>query len=327
MKKLRVIYLVYIAAIALSLVGSYANAQEASNGKVLITGSRFTYPLVEKWISEFKKQYPNVPVRILPRGSASADSGNLIINAHKLQKEEIKTNYTVINIGRYAILPVANAKNQLYVNDYSKNGISPKEIKALYFQEYDAFESTEEKKDKKKKDVHEPLLYTREQKACAPTAFSNFYGLKQENLKGKGILGDDKHLINAIKQDTNGITYNVLGYIYNTNTRKVNDGIAVLPIDQNNNNKLDENENIFADLDNVISKIETGDQKQIPTDFVNISYPTQFDESTNNLKLFVQYILTEGQKFNHQFGFLDFAPESLAKQRELAEASFQARNK
>lgn len=324
MRNIRITYFLYIVAILVSLFTSYANAQTAANGKVLITGSRFTYTLVEKWIQDFKKQYPGVEVRILPRGSASADSGNLIINAHQLQKEEIKANYAVINIGKYAILPVANANNPLYLSEYKEKGISPKEIKKLYFQEFDEYGDVINKK-KKKEGEYEPNLYTRDQKACAPTAFANFYSLKQENLKGKGILGDDKHLLNAVKKDTNGLTYNVLSNIYDLNTRKVPNGLAVLPIDQDGNGKLTEEEKIYDNLDNLISNIEQGKEKQIPVEYVNISYPLQVSAENNNLKLFVQYILTEGQKHNHQYGFLDFEPENLAKQKELAEASFQAR--
>lgn len=304
----------------LALFALQGVAQTTSNGKVLITGSRFTYPLVEKWIAGFQSKYPGVEVRILPRGSASADSGNLVINAHQLTKEEIKPNYTVIDIGKYALLPIANPHSAL-AKEHTARGIKEKELKAYYFEEYDAF--ADDTKEKKSKTKFNPLVYTREQKACAPTAFANFYGFKQENIKGKGISGDDKHLIPALKRDTNGISYNNLGYIYDLKTRQVQPGIAVLPIDLDNNGKLTEDENIYANLDAVIAKIESGKAPEIPVAYVNISYPTEFNEKTNNLKLFVQYILNEGQALNHQFGFLDFEPENLAKQKQLAEASFQ----
>ena len=88
-------------------------AQKPENGKIIITGSRFAYPLVEKWIAEFKKEYPEVPFRIIARGGTNVDSANLIINAHKLRTEEIKAGNYVVNIGRYALLPVANARNPL----------------------------------------------------------------------------------------------------------------------------------------------------------------------------------------------------------------------
>ncbi len=182
--------------------------QSKENGKVLITGSRFTYPLLESWITNFKSIYPEVEVRILPRGSNSEDSANLVINAHKLLPVEIKPNYTVVNIARYAILPIANAKNPL-VNEYLQNGIKEKEVKELYFQEYDPFHDEFKKPKKKDKLKYSPNLYTREQKACAPTAFANHYGLKQENIKGKGISGEDKHLIPVVRKDTNALSNNV----------------------------------------------------------------------------------------------------------------------
>lgn len=328
MKKLINIRLIYF--ILFSLISTYSHAQTAANGKVLVTGSRFTYPLVEQWIAGFKKVYPEVEVRILPRGSASADSGNLIINAHKLVATEIKPNYTVVNIGRYAILPIANP-NSAFAREHVSRGIREKEIQHYFFQEYDGFHDdsreAKEAKKRKAKTQFEPVIYTREQKACVPQAFSNFYGHNQENIRGKGITGEDKHMIPAVKKDTNGLSYNVLNWIYDLNTRKVIDGIAIVPIDFNDNNKLDENETIYGNLDELISKIEAGKAPEIPVEYVNIQYPSQFNDKTENLKLFLQYILNEGQKLNHQFGFLDFEPENLAKQKELAEASFQTRSK
>ena len=312
------------------MLSAYSHAQTSANGRVLITGSRFTYPLVEQWMAGFKKVYPEVEVRILPRGGASADSGNLIINAHKLLPTEIKPNYTVVNIGKYAILPIVNP-NSAFAREHVARGIREKEIKQYFFQEYDGFHDdsreAKEAKKRKAKTNHEPVIYTREQKACVPQAFANFYGHNQENIRGKGITGEDKHMIPAVKKDTNGLSYNVLNWVYDLNTRKAIEGIAVVPIDFNDNGKLDENETIYENLDELISKIETGKVPEIPVEYVNIQYPAQFNDKTENLKLFVQYILNEGQKLNHQYGFLDFEPENLAKQKEVAEASFQTRSK
>ena len=302
----------FFIAFLFVLVYFNGNAQSSQNGKVIITGTRFTYPLVEKWIAEFKKSYPDVEVKILPRGLTTPDSGNVIINAHKLVPAEIKQGYTSINISKYALLPVANANNPL-IKQYSK-GFKEKDIKDIYF-EKDIL--AEVPKDKKSKNKFQPNLYTREQKACAPTAFAAHYGFTQENLLGKGISGDDKHLISAILKDTNGLTYNVPIFIYDLTTRKVKDGLKVIPFDQNENGKLDAGENFYDDLDDLISNLEGEKSTAVPIEYVNISYPKEINASNNNIKLFINYILNDGQKFNHQFGFLDFDEKTLTKQKDL----------
>lgn len=290
-------------------------AQKAENGKVIITGSRFTYPLLEKWIAEFQKQYPDVPFRIIARGGPNVDSANLIINAHVLNPEEIRSGYKVVNISRYSILPVANAKNPA-VKEWAVSGIKEKQLKTLFFKKVDPFAP---KKEEKKSDasVIKPVLYTRLDKACAPTTYARNFGFEQADILGKQIGGDDKHLITAIERDTNGVTYNNLGMIYDLATRKVKTGLAVIPLDLNGNGKLDADENFYASLDDVIDHLEKKRYSEIATEYVNISYPGTIDESNKNLKLFLNWVLENGQQFNHDFGFLNFEKEKLVQQKEL----------
>ncbi|MDX2195811.1 MAG: hypothetical protein NW207_05290 [Cytophagales bacterium] len=313
------IYIEKIILIALVLTGGMIFAQSTENGKIIITGSRFTYPLVEKWIAEFKKEYPNVPFRIIARGGTNVDSANLIINAHKLLPEEIKGGNYVVNIGRYALLPIANAKNPL-VAEWQKKGIKEKNLKKLFFKKYDPYTTEEEAKEKDKKE-YKPTVYTRAQKACAPITFAANYGFVQDDIVGKPIGGDDKHLIMVVEKDTNGITYNNLGMIYDIYSREVKNKLSIIPIDLNNNGKLDENETFYQKLDDVIARLEKGNIPEIPIEYINISYPAQTIESNRNISLFLEWVLTKGQKFNHELGFLDFEPEVLVKQKEIFNAS------
>jgi phosphate transport system substrate-binding protein len=299
---------------ALALAPFIGQSQTKANGKVLITGTRFTYPLVEKWIGEFKKAYPDVEVRILSRGTTSADSGNLIINAHQLKPEEIKAGYEFVNISRYALLPVSNSTNPLN-EKWLKKGFKESDVKEIFFEGENYYEDANKKA--KKKPEFTPTVYTREQKACAPTAFAQHFGYTQDNIKGKGVSGDDKFLIYAIKKDSSGITYNNPGYIYDVKSRAVVPGVTVIPYDLNENGKVDDNENFYANLDDVITNLESSNSKVVPVEFVNISFPKTFTAENNNLKLFLDYVLNEGQKFNHEFGLLNLDESILAKQKAL----------
>jgi phosphate transport system substrate-binding protein len=294
-------------------------SQTASNGKIILTGTRFSYPLIEKWIEEFKKEYPEVPFRLITRGSLNTDSANLIVNAHKLHPEEIKGGNYVVNIGRFALLPVANSKNPL-LPEWDKKGLKEKELKKLFFLKYDPFGDEEEVKDKHK-NAYKPTLYTRAQKACAPISFARNYGFEQDDILGKPIGGDDKHLLMAIENDTNGITYNNLGFIYDLKTRKVKNKLAVIPLDLNSNGKLDEEETFYNTLDEVIRHLEKEKPSEIAIEHLNISYQSQAVETNKNLSLFVNWVLTKGQQYNHAYGFLEFEPESLTKQIQIFEAS------
>lgn len=303
---------IYSAIILLSFA---AKAQDKN--KVIITGSRFTYPLVNKWIEEFKKANPTVQFHLIPRGTPNVDSANFIINAHELSPEEIRSGYKVVNIARYTLLPVANAKNPL-VPKFQKEGIEEKDLKTLFFKKYDPLSHLDEAKEKEKnKNKYQPTLYTREQKACAPTTFARNFGFEQADILGKPIAGDDNHLILAVQKDTNGITYNNLGFIYDRTTRKVQKKLEVIPLDLNGNGKLDSDEKFYDTLDQVIEAAEKNANPELATGYINISYPSDHKENYKNLSLFLTWVLNDGQKFNHEFGFLNLQEEILSKQKEL----------
>ncbi|HVD97677.1 MAG TPA: hypothetical protein VNB90_05680 [Cytophagaceae bacterium] len=298
------------------IVAFNLNAQQST--KVIITGSRFTYPLVERWIAEYKKVNPEVTFKINPRGGPDTDSANLVINAHELSEKEIKPGFKVINVNRYILLTVANSKSD-FAKQYGATGIKDKELKKLFFEKWDPFEGLDEGTKKKDKKTHTTVLYTREQIACAPTTFARHYGFEQKDLIGKGIAGDDKHLIYAVLKDTNGITYNNLGLIYDLKTRKVKDGLTVIPEDLNGNGKLDEEENFYATLDNVVSKLEEKNYSEVVTGNVNFSFP-QDVAANKELYDFINWILKDGVKLNHEFGFIDQEKSDLDKQLVILNA-------
>lgn len=307
--KTKIISILLLSLLALPA----AYAQQPATNKIIVTGSRFTYPLLEKWIAEYKKVNPTATIKINPRGGPDADSANLIINAHELSEKEIRPGYKVIDVNRYVLLTVANSKSD-FAKQYAQTGIRDKDLKKLFFEKWDPFESADEKDKKKKEKAHTTTLYTREQLACAPTTFARHYGFEQKDLIGKGIAGDDKHLIYAVLKDSNGITYNNLGLIYDLKTRKVKEGLTVIPEDLNGNGKLDEEENIYHTLDAVIAKAEDKKYSEIIVGNVNFSFPQDVETSNKELYNFISWILAEGVKYNHEFGFLDQDKESLNKQ-------------
>ena len=57
---------------ALMLTSVLVFAQQKNAGIVKLRGTRLTHPLVNKWIAEFKKEYPDIKVAIAQ--DAPADS-------------------------------------------------------------------------------------------------------------------------------------------------------------------------------------------------------------------------------------------------------------
>jgi phosphate transport system substrate-binding protein len=296
MKKLAII--VFIAAILLSKM---LQAQSISEQKVILTGTRFTYPIIEKWITEFKKTHPSISIALAPLGSPAADSANIKISGQEVIEKNLNPGETYVALAKYGLLAIANAKSPL-VASYKNKGLQESDINNLFFLEQISI-------SKEKKYV----VYTREQKSCAPVSFASSYGHTFEELSGTKVKGDDKALLKALLADSLGISYNNLGYVYDVKTRKLVDGIAVLPFDLNHNGRIDEEEKFYNTLDDVINKYETTTNKLLATEEVSVIYSTT--KSNAAIDLFLNWVLTDGQKYNHELGFLNFNAGELNQQK------------
>src|SRR5688572_5623603 len=78
---------------------------------VVITGVRFAYPLVQKWIDDYNKENSEVQIIIESRGTADPAKYDILIEAYDKDVELLKSREYVY-IARYAVLPVANDKSE-----------------------------------------------------------------------------------------------------------------------------------------------------------------------------------------------------------------------
>src|ERR1035437_1227738 len=95
---------------------STAFAAETASVKepIVISGTRFTYPLIEKWIAEYSKVNPTAKFKIAQK-LTTGQTADLNIIAHQPAKEELKANQEIVYAGRYALLPVTNNNNPILV--------------------------------------------------------------------------------------------------------------------------------------------------------------------------------------------------------------------
>src|ERR1035437_8775151 len=86
------------------LISSTVFATEnKTNQPVIISGTKFTYPLIEKWIAEYAKINPNANIKLVSKKDTSQPT-DLNIIAHQPTKEDLNENKEIIYAGRYALL-------------------------------------------------------------------------------------------------------------------------------------------------------------------------------------------------------------------------------
>lgn len=264
---------------------------------VVVTGARFSYKLVEKWIEDYNKVNPNVQIIVEARGSADPLKYDILAEVYE-QEETIKKSREYVNVGRYAILPVATA-NSSFAKYYADKGLNENLINQIFF--HDIFAD----KEKQKPIKGQYSVYTRLQKAGVPTVFSKYFGHEQKDIKGVAIAGADAHLLKALLRDSTGVTYLPLPLIYDEQTRKPIEGLTVLPVDANGNGKVSDEEKYFDNVDKVIAQLETAEPreiKNIPIEYLHLSVDKQ--NASPEAVDFLKWVNENGQGDLHDFGYL-----------------------
>lgn len=273
------------------------NVTPSSPRVVVVTGNRFSYKLVQKWIDEYNKVNPDVQIIIEARGTNDPAKFQILAEVYP-QEEEFRKNRQYINVGRYAILPVATSKSQ-FANYFLERGLNTEAIKQVFFSNIYA------DKEKQLKIDAPYTVYTRLQKAGVPFVFAKFFDFQQKDIKGTSIAGADEHLVKALLRDPNGVTYLPLVLIYDQQTRKAINGLTVLPVDINGNGRLNDDEKFYGSLDAVIQRLEnkeSGDIKNIPVEYLHLSVDKQ--SASQDAIDFLTWVNEHGKNDLHEFGYL-----------------------
>jgi len=262
---------------------------------ITITGTRFFYPLVEKWAEEFKKENPDVDI-IVRFGLQNAD---ISMTGTPVDKENPdKGKYTVVS--KFAVVPIINGQNPAWT-ELQKRGLSETDFEKIYFrgdQQLNSFAINS--------GITVPIrVYTRG--ACASATFSRHFGKQINDLANLDTkIADDEVLLQNVLNDSLGVAYNNLGFVYDLQTRKQKPGIKVVPVDLNGNGKIDNDENFYDNLDQLIQKLETGHIDLPPVGKMVFIYK----EDKPEVKAFVNWVQTKGQQYNHSLGFLNTQQKS-----------------
>lgn len=238
--------------------GPDANANKSETGGtsasrtekiVIITGARFSYTLIQRLIDDYNKLNPEVQIIIEARGSNDPASYDILAEVyHRSDLSSATREYAYI--GRYGVLLVANRSSD-FARVYEKNGLTTKLIKQIYFFDPLADRDSEQR-------IKAPYtVYTRLQKAGVPVVFSRKFGFSQSDINGKSIAGSDEHLLKVLQRDSTGVSYLPIPLVYDLKTRAPLAGLSVLPVDIDNNDRVNDQEKFYGTLDDVLNNLKT----------------------------------------------------------------------
>ncbi len=321
--KIKTTYPLFVLLGLMSLVFSACGGSGSSMGEdgkinctITISGAFALYPMMMRWAEEFQKIHPDVQFDISAggagKGMTDAISGAVDIGmvSREVKPEEEAQGAYGIAVTKDAVFPVANADNPVATELLAK-GISQETFIKIYItgeiKTWGEVVGRPEIND----EIH---VYTRSDAAGAPEMWAKFTGdKKQEDLLGIGVNADPG-LLEAVIKDPLGIGYNNLGYAFELASGKPVAGALIIPIDLNNDGKADDDERIET-MPEAIQAVATGKYPSPPARPLNL---VTKGKPTGVLQVFIYWILTDGQAFVREAGYVQLTPEHLAESLERA---------
>jgi phosphate transport system substrate-binding protein len=299
---------------ALLVIGSLsvgkASAQDNLKGNISISGAFALYPLTVKWAEEFKKIHPEVKFDISAGGAgkgmtdALAKMVDIGLVSREISPEEVKKGAFGIAVTKDAVVPTISASNP-NLKDILANGLD-RDAAINVFITGKAKTWGQAIGTKSAVPIR---VYTRSDACGAGETWAKYLSKKQEDLLGVGVFGDPG-LAQAVSKDPSGIAYNNIGYAYDAKTKKPNPGVRVLPLDINDNGKIDPEENFYDTMDAIINAIAAGKYPSPPAR--DLYFVTSGKPVKKELVEFIRWSLTDGQKYVLESGYINIPKEKLS---------------
>lgn len=280
------VVLVLAAFLTLGL-GNVLAEDNNSNSVRTIKSPRFARPLVEKWIEEYAKTEPGVTFQIA-KGQGESDLSVAIADQQEKNTELISH---WIYIGETAVLPIT-ARSSEAARLLEGKHLNSKKLKQLFFLD-DEFEE-----DVRKNKAFEAItIYSGSNATSVAGSFAHNFGEESANFRGKRIAGDDLFLNTAIAKDPLGVSFNTLSNIFDLKSRQLKNDLTLVGLDL----KKDVADSFNGTLDDVINSLENGKPAEVAIEKVGIT----FNKKDEAISRFLQWVLENGTKYNHQYGLLN----------------------
>lgn len=280
---------------------------------ISISGAFALYPLTVKWAEEYQKLHPEVSIDVSAggagKGMTDVLSGmvDLAMLSRTVSTEETANKAWSVTVARDAVITIVNSSNPC-IHDILEQGLTRIQFTDIYVK--NKIVSWNQLKPSAGNGKIE--IYTRSDACGAAEIWAKYLGSNQESLAGTGVFGDPG-ISDAVMHDKFGIGYSNVIYVFDTKTRKPYTGLTVIPIDINNNGKIDITEDFCKSLDSLMNAISSNKYPSPPArDLYLISKEKPVQKTTLD---FLNWILTDGQKYVHEAGFVQISADNITEQK------------
>ncbi|MDD1696586.1 MAG: substrate-binding domain-containing protein, partial [Methanoregula sp.] len=260
MKKICIIVLVILVITVLS-AACVQNADtpnpggnNGNTGTIRVSGAFALYPMMVIWAEEYQKIHPGVKILISAGGAGQgmmdvlSGQSDLGMVSRDIYPAEISKGAVWVSVTKDAVVPVIN-KNNPVSSELLQVGINKSTFSEIFIEEnvtnWGMIVNKPEIRDKIR-------VYTRSDASGAGEIWAKYLGnYTQNDLRGTGVSGDPG-IASAVKMDSLGIGYNNINFAYDPTTGKPVEGLMIVPLDLNENGKIDPDEDFYESREGLL---------------------------------------------------------------------------
>ena len=282
-------------------------------GRITISGAWALYPMAVRWAEEFERTHPGVRIDVSAGGAGKgmADALARVVDLGAVSRDiypaEIAKGAWYVSVVKDAVVPTVNARNPV-IGELLRSGAGREALARLWLggggHDWGLLTGGP---------ASNPIrVYTRSDACGAAETWARFLGGEQDDLRGVGVYGDPG-VAAAVSQDELGIGYNNLNYAYDPGSGRQVEGISVLPLDLDGNGRIDPEEDFYGTREELTVAIADGRYPSPPARELHL---VSHGRPGRKVVLeFLDWILTEGQAYVREAGYIPLGGERLVGER------------
>ncbi len=307
------------ALICLFLLFAFVSTSGCTDhqGKTIkVSGAFALYPMMGIWSEKFRAQHPDIKIDISAggagKGMSDAIQGLVDIGmvSREIYQSEIDQGVFWVSVCKDAVVATINENNPAY--ETLKNlGLTRQQFIDIFI---NRTISTWGELTNDTQNTNKINVYSRSDSCGAAETWAKYLGNYTQNdliNVADSAIDGDPNLAAVVQGDTYGIGFNNINFVYDATTRHPHEGIKPVPIDLNENGIIDENEQIYETLDDIVHAIANNVYPSPPSRALNIVTKQNFSGITKD---FVYWILTDGQQFIPENGYIQLSADTINSQ-------------
>ncbi|MEW6402292.1 MAG: substrate-binding domain-containing protein [Chloroflexota bacterium] len=292
-------------------VAADAAEGESLSGTISVSGAFALYPMMTVWAEEFQKIHPDVEFDVQGGGAGKgmtdtiAGAVDIGMISREIKAEEEAQGIFWVAVTKDAVFPIVSDQNPV-AEQLLARGITQETFNKIFITGEIKTWGEVIGKPEVTDEIH---VYTRSDACGAGEMWSKFSGGKaQDDIQGIGINGEPA-LVDTVIKDPLGIGYGNLNSVFDMSSGSLIPGAIVPPIDINANGQADVDE-YYRTKDEAVAAVSSEKYPSPPARFENLA--TKGKPSGLTLA-FIEWILTDGQQYLDQAGYVPLTPEQQAE--------------